>query len=587
LLQPGQPVLHLPIVEATTTIGAGASNTVRLTDDEAAETHARIDRGGLIHTLTRLANPLLVNGKRVRQAVLRPGDLITIGRSALMFQSGVPPTGTDATEPDRAVEICRRLYQFGRALSREQPAEALSAQMLSDLLALTGAERGRLVLLDEQRPHTAAAEAVSAGDWQPDEQQLSRTVLARIFEDPRPLLFGDVRSDDDLRHAPSLLQASVRALMCAPIRVEDRLVGALYLSSSTPQSRFSEEALDLLTLYANQAALLVVQMKKACSLVARAEAAETKLDALRSRTVVGSSPALRALFADVGKVARTDLSVLFSGETGTGKELLAHEVHRLSARAQAPFIAVHCGAIPEALLESELFGHVRGAYTGASQDRAGKVRSADGGTLFLDEIGDMPLGQQVKLLRVLQDGRVTPVGGDHSLEVDFRLVCASNLDLEARVAEGAFRSDLYFRIAGVTLRVPALRERGDDAVELAQHFVHRHRILLDRPQARLSARALTAIRTHRWPGNVRELEAAIRRGIVLADGDAVEPANLGLEEPAASANTPFVLPLSQVRDEYLKDYVRSVVERLGGNRLEAAKALMVSPRTIYKYLEEV
>ncbi len=246
--------------------------------------------------------------------------------------------------------------------------------------------------------------------------------------------------------------------------------------------------------------------------------------------MIGASPALAKVFALLEKVAPSHVSVLILGETGTGKELVARALHEHSPRAKKPFLAENCAAVPANLLESELYGHVRGAFTGAVQDRPGHLVSADGGTVFLDEIGDMPLEMQAKLLRVLQDGEVRPVGSNKTRHVDVRVVAATNKDLQAECRAGRFREDLYFRLAVITLQLPPLRERAGDVRHLARFFLGRAIVETGRPVA-LSEEALAALEAWRWPGNVRELENELRRAAALCDGtilrDDLSPRVLG------------------------------------------------------------
>ncbi|NOU34319.1 MAG: sigma-54-dependent Fis family transcriptional regulator, partial [Polyangiaceae bacterium] len=259
-------------------------------------------------------------------------------------------------------------------------------------------------------------------------------------------------------------------------------------------------------------------------------------------------------------------------------------IHRLSPRAAGPFVALNCGAIPEGLLGSELFGHVRGAFTSASHDRLGAFRSAQGGTLFLDEIGEMPLGQQVALLRALQEHEVTPVGSERLIPVDVRIVLATHRDLEAEVTAGRFRQDLYYRIAVLSVEVPPLRARGGDVLLLAEHFL---RLRAPGRILSLSDAAVRVLTEAPFPGNVRELEALMARAALLAEGETIEPSALeGHGARPSAPPAPMVRPLSLVRDEYLRTYVRKVVDHFGGNRTQAADALMVSVRTVFKYLEE-
>ena len=312
-----------------------------------------------------------------------------------------------------------------------------------------------------------------------------------------------------------------------------------------------------------------------------------ELSAIRGATgIVGRSKALRDVVDVARKVARHDSTVLITGESGTGKELVARLVHTSSGRAGKAFVAVNCGAIPEALLESELFGHVKGSFTGASQDRIGLFEEAEGGTLFLDEIGELPVALQVKLLRALQEGEVRRVGDNASRTVDVRIVAATSRDLEGEVAAGKFRSDLFYRVNVVRLHLPPLRERVEDIPELARHFAERCAARLRLPVPGLTPAALRALGEHPWPGNVRELENAIERAIVLADGATIDAVHLPPPAHAGSANgnghPDAMLDLSVKRqtEALERTLIARALERTGGNRTRAAQLLELSHRAL-------
>jgi two-component system response regulator HydG len=297
--------------------------------------------------------------------------------------------------------------------------------------------------------------------------------------------------------------------------------------------------------------------------------------------IVADSPALREAIALATRVAPTRSTVLITGETGTGKELVAGLIHGASPRAARPFVKVNCAALPETLLESELFGHERGAFTGADRQRIGRFEQADGGTLFLDEIGDMSAATQVKLLRVLQDGEFHRLGGTSALRADVRILAATNHDLEARVREGAFREDLYFRLNVIRIHLPALRERGGDAALLAAHFLEQFGAELGRPRARFTEEALARIAAHGWPGNVRELRNAVERALLLSDGDEVSIEPLGVEPGAPRSAVPAGLAAGELA---LADLERAVVlealRRTGFVQKRAAALLRVSRRKL-------
>ena len=321
----------------------------------------------------------------------------------------------------------------------------------------------------------------------------------------------------------------------------------------------------------------------------RSEIAEGR----RLENFVGDSPAVQELLRQVRKVAPTPTTVLLTGESGTGKELVARALHDLSPRAAMPFVAVNCGAIPAELIESELFGHVRGAFTDASRDKKGLAAEADGGTLFLDEIGELPLALQVKLLRFLEDGQVRRVGDTRSERVDARVVAATARDLGRAVKEGLFREDLFYRLHVVTLRLPPLRERPEDVPALVEHFLARYaRLRPEAPLRGVSPGALELLQGYRWPGNVRELEHAVERGAVLADGPLLEEADLPeevrLPVRAAPALPPAGGDLSVKRafralEERL---IRDALDRTGGNRTRAADLLDLSYRALLYKIKE-
>jgi transcriptional regulator with GAF, ATPase, and Fis domain len=586
ILPPTGPAFAAAIGDGEAEVGSGAGVAIRIADPEVATVHAVIRAEERGYVLERRA-PLLVNGKKTKQHVLGPYDLVTLGRTALSFRFGAPAAmgkGLDVS----ALELCRRLNEFSSRLVAGATAAELTKWFVSDVLALTGGERGALVRLAGIDAETLGFVDATSGAFTDADAELSTTVIARLRDEGAPLLITDAPSDADLKLAPSIMQSNTTAVMCAPIRHGGHIVGALYVSTRRGDT-FNEETLELVTVYAAHASHLLGAAQRDRDLTARLGRAGQAEGSASS--LVGTSESMERVRRQIEKVARHDISVLVMGATGTGKDVVARELHRLGPRAKGPFIAVNCGAIPEQLLQSELFGHTEGAFTHAVKSRQGWIRSADGGTLFLDEVGEMPVAQQAMLLRVLQNKVVTPVGSETAHPVDFRLVCATNKDLQERVSTGGFREDLYYRIADVVIAMPALAERGDDVVELANHFLRLQRDALGRDRLRFSAASLSAIRRAGWPGNVREIEAAVRRAALLSEGDAIEPSDLGLTAAQAAADQSAaeadILPLSAARDAYLKRYVTQIVERMGGNRTEAAKALGVSARTVFKYLEEI
>ncbi len=300
--------------------------------------------------------------------------------------------------------------------------------------------------------------------------------------------------------------------------------------------------------------------------------------------LLGDSSPMCRLKEEIARVAPTDARVLITGENGTGKELVAWAIHRLSPRADTPLVEVNCAAIPEELIESELFGHVKGSFTGASEDRRGKFEEADGATLFLDEVGDMSAKTQAKVLRTLQEGRFTRVGGSKSISSDARVLSATNKNLTEEIRRGAFREDLYFRLAVVPIEVPPLRERMEDIPLLARHFLHQASARFGRKPKRLSAAAIEALRAYRWPGNVRELKNLIERLMILSPAEEIGPEDLQFRQADADS-TPTDAPLKDAREDFERRYILAALRRHRGNVTRAAEALQVERSNLYRKLK--
>jgi transcriptional regulator with PAS, ATPase and Fis domain len=359
--------------------------------------------------------------------------------------------------------------------------------------------------------------------------------------------------------------------------------GVIYVGNDNVVSLFDERSLEVLTVFAGQASLLVQNALLLDALRRENVALKDAVSTKQYGELVGTGASMREVYRRIDKVAGTDVSVLVTGETGTGKEIVAREIHRRSPRAAGPFVAVNCGAIPEPLLESELFGHVKGAFTGAIATRLGRFQAAHGGTLFLDEVGDMPASLQVKLLRALQERAVTKVGDTRAETVDIRIVAATNKVLEDEIRKGTFREDLYYRLNVVSIPLPPLRDRGEDVVLLARWFLQRHEKEFASRVRGFTPSALVGMRKYAWPGNIRELENRVKKAVVLADRALVSAEDLDLRPEILEP----ILPLAQAKEEFQKRYINEVLDRNGGNRTKTAKDLAVDPRTIFRHLEKL
>jgi two-component system NtrC family response regulator len=311
---------------------------------------------------------------------------------------------------------------------------------------------------------------------------------------------------------------------------------------------------------------------------------QARLDSDGFEGMIGSSAAIQEVFSAIRKVATADVPVLILGESGTGKEMVARAIHQRSPRKDGPFVAINCGAIPENLLESELFGHERGAFTGAHVQRKGRIELADNGTLFLDEVGELPLALQVKLLRFVQEQSIERIGGRSTIRVNTRVVAATNMDLRKAMLEGRFREDLFYRLAVITIKLPPLKERISDLPVLAKAFLQKWAAQQGRANLDFSAKALRAVQRHNWPGNVRELENRIKRAVIMAEGRYVTAQDMELADGADLAD---VITLKQARETAEREAILTAMQRAGGKISRAAEELGISRPTLYELLEKL
>jgi transcriptional regulator with GAF, ATPase, and Fis domain len=385
-------------------------------------------------------------------------------------------------------------------------AENLQNELLRQILEVIPANEAAILLADDEAEFTEIFGYNRNGEN--ENVVVSRTVIKQVLREKSVILANDV-AGDAVNEAESLLVAQTASLLCVPLVLFEKTLGAIYLSSNKPAQRFDESHLRFLTAVAGIAAVAIENARNLEYL--ERENARLREETLTEKNMLGESAAMRKVFAFIEKAAPTDATVLLGGESGTGKELAARAIHLNSKRKNKPFVAINCAALTETLLESELFGHEKGAFTGAVAQKAGKIELAAGGTLFLDEVGEMPPILQAKLLRVLQEREFERVGGTRALKADIRLIAATNRDLEAEVAAGNFRQDLFYRLNVVRFTMPALRERREDIPLLAESFIEKFARQINRRVRGLSAKAKKLLLAHDYPGNVRELENAIER----------------------------------------------------------------------------
>jgi transcriptional regulator with GAF, ATPase, and Fis domain len=453
--------------------------------------------------------------------------------------------------------------------------------MLDAILDITGGERGALLLVEDGNPSVRVARDMKKETITDAQGQISDSIVRKVLETRRPLIVSDALADTSFGKSESVVALNLSSVMCVPLLAQGELLGVLYVGSNKVKGLFEKSALDLLTIFAGQASLILQNAMLLSSLRADKDKLTRELSDKKFGDIIGACASMIEVFKKLQKVATTDISVLITGETGTGKELIARELHRRSPRVNGPFVSINCGAIPENLIEAELFGHVKGAFTGAIASRPGKFQAANGGTLFLDEIGELPLNLQVKLVRALQERVVNRVGDARPEKVDIRVIAATNRVLEDEIKRGTFREDLYYRLNVVNIFLPPLRERGDDVLIIAKALLSKYADEMGSKVIGYAPATLAAIRKYPWPGNIRQLENRIKKALVLCDKSLIQPEDLDLGPEAASP----ILPLEKAKEEFQRKYVLDALERNNGNRTQTARDLGVDPRTIFRYLE--
>ncbi|MBK7583514.1 MAG: sigma 54-interacting transcriptional regulator [Myxococcales bacterium] len=590
----GAPVLT-PLHKPVTTLGRALDNDVRVPDASAAEHHAQIvfdGRDFQLEEVDRTAE-ILINGKKKRRARLVNGDRLTLGRAQLGFSMFSEPIAaereqpTDSRSPANELMGLTRLQSFSERLMSSSSVDELLETLLDDIIELTGASRGVVLLVDpgegdERQPRVRASRNVQREAIQDPSGAISDSIVRQVIETKRPVIVSDALTDTTFSKSESVIALKLSSVMCVPLSAQGEVIGALYVGNNEIKHLFDRRELDLLNIFGAQASLILQNAMLVSALRADKEKLKTELHDKRFGEIIGSCPSMLEVFRKLQKVAGTDISVMITGETGTGKELIARELHRRSNREKGPFITVNCGAIPENLMESEMFGHVKGAFTGAIASRPGKFQQADGGTLFLDEVGELPLQLQVKLLRAIQERVVFRVGDSRAEKCDIRIIAATNRTLEDMIKTGEFREDLYYRLNVVNIWLPPLRERADDIFIIAKALLSKYADELGSGVRGFSPQALAAVKRYTWPGNIRQLENRIKKALVMCDKSLLGPEDMDLGPEAMES----IVPLEKAKEEFQRRYVLEVLERNNGNRTQTARDLGVDPRTIFRYLEK-
>jgi len=636
-------------------VGRAVDNDVRLRSARASRHHCRIlvERGDTFVVDNGSSNGTLVNGAKVARHKLTAGDVIQIGLSEVRVEGlGAPPetlTDSGATSHDGTSKPGETLAEPGRddlktfaritrALASETELGALLVRIVDSAVSLVGGERGFLLLADGG-PGASARGAPSAeemavrvarqfdkSDIPVPSSRLSMGIAERVAKEGKALLSVDAGRDDRFQGMASVEDLRLRSVLCLPIKIDGRVEGVLYIDNRLQRGVFQDDDKSLVELFAAQAAVairnarLYAELRERNQRLSHSSAQIERLNAELGRkikdqgtelavvraelgrergrydytAIVGASDGMRRVFQQLDRIVESDLPVQIQGESGTGKELIARAIHHNGPRKERPFIVENCAALPDTLLESELFGHTKGAFTGADRAKKGLLEQASGGTLFLDEIGEMSPEMQKKLLRVLQEGEVRPLGSSETVQVDVRLISASNRRLDTMVQEGKFREDLYYRVNVLTVDLPPLRERRDDVPLLAEALFARAARDAGRPAPALSHEVLAALVAYDWPGNVRELENEMRRLVVLAE-DTVRLEHLSpvilarASEADKAAREPAPEVLGDLRSAvatFERRAIEAALQRANDNKSRAAKELGISRFALQRKLDK-
>ncbi len=611
----------IPLSEGDVTIGREASNGIAITDPSVSRKHCLVSgREGRFRVRDlESRNGTLVNGAGIEEQWLQHGDEIAAGDSSFLFllededltpASRVELEDAQATAATTIIHPRDVIYLQPDRLLRELPATSrvarnlnallkisrivhairdlndLQGQLLDLIFEVVPAGRGAILLADRDGHEFNSTFARMRQAGQAQLVKVSRTVARQVLEQGIAMLGSDVPGSSELREVESLAASQVRSLLCVPLTVFQRVIGCIYLDSDSVSNRLNEEHLQLVAAIAGISAVALENARRLHWLEQENERLTVEIS--QDRSLVGDGAHMKEVYQFLKRVAPIDSTVLIEGESGTGKELAARALHRNSPRAGKPFVAINCSAIPETLLESDLFGHERGAFTGAASLKRGRLEVADGGVLFLDEIGELAPTLQVKLLRVLQEREFERVGGIHPIKVDIRIIAATNCDLEQAVRDGRFRQDLYYRLAVLKITMPTLRDRREDIPMLVRHFVQKHAKRCKVKPRPISREALACLVNYDWPGNVRELENAIERALVLGTSDMILPEDL--PESLLERTPPPEITEAKYHaavKELKKQLILDAVEQTQGSYADAARILGVHPNYLHRLIRNL
>ncbi len=607
------------LTEEEVSLGREQSNQICINDHSVSRRHCLIKREGESFRIVDLEsyNGTFVNAVPVGEQPLSHGDQVAVGSVRFLFLS----QDVEASESDSTVELgddelispstirlARKdaLYLKPAAVVANLPTDARIAHDLNALLKISTllstlrestqlqrslleiildtipAERGAILLVKENSEELIASYGKDKKSQIAQPLRISRSVVETVLREETAILCTETKDDEHLRDAESLLAAQVRSLLCVPLISREHLAGLIYLDTRNPATALDEGHLQLLTAIGSIAAVAIENVQHVQWLEGENQRLHGEINL--EHNMIGESARMGEVFRFIERIAPTEATILVRGESGTGKELVAHAIHTNSDRSAKPFVAINCAVLSETLLESELFGYEKGAFTGAVAQKRGRLEVADGGTLFLDEVGELTPATQAKLLRVLQERQFERLGSTRTIRVDVRIIAATNRDLEEAIKAGTFRQDLYYRLNVISLTLPPLRDRREDIPLLAYYFVAKYSKKCKKLVSGISPETRNCLLAYDWPGNVRELENAIERAVVLGNSEVMVPDDLP-ESLLATSPAPQNLPnYHEAVNEMKKKFILQAIEQSNGNYTAAAKLLGIHSTNLHRLI---
>lgn len=595
------------ISEAVTTVGRDPNNKLSIIDKALSRQHCFIKREDGQFKIQDLDshNGTFVNEVPCKEQSLNNGDRIQAGNSFFLFlldegRYFEPPAaqidnGTLVTASSINVKLEDALFsiaseinvlvKISAALTSLRSLQSMQRKLIESIFEVVPAQRGAIILFDGDLDNHTSVFSLNRFPTTPPLAQVSRTVAQQVLQEKVAILSNDLVENTALSKSESLMVSKISVLLCVPLMLRDRPVGFIYLDSTDPATNFTKGHLQLVAAISSFAAGTLENVRH----LEWMESENQRLQAAiqNEHNLVGDSTRMREVYQFILRVAPNDSTVMIRGESGTGKELVARAIHQNSQRAGKPFVAINCAALVESLLESELFGHEKGAFTGAIAQKKGKLEAANGGTVFLDEIGEMSPSIQAKLLRVLEEREVERLGETQATKIDIRVISATNKNLEEAIGNSSFRQDLYYRLNVLSLTMPPLRDRPADIPLLAHYFIAKYSNKCKRRVMGLSPEARQCLMSYAWPGNVRELENAIERGVVLGTTDRIQPEDLPetLLERVSPATLAKMRYYELVKEAKKQIVLNAFIQT--GSYSEAAKLLGLHTNNLHRLIRSL